>query len=138
MRVDRMGGAGRNGGPYGDLICTISVVGETVTPPPDPEPDPTPVQEPEPPESVSGDTQVVRLAVSEAILGGRVQVDTPKGPVKLTIPPGTSSGTRMRLRGRAGDGGDVTVVLHIVVPKNLDEESRQLIERFARLNPTEE
>jgi len=59
--------------------------------------------------------------------------------VRLTLPPGTSSGTRLRLKGKGPDGlggpTDLYVVTRIVVPKKLDEESRGLIEEFARLNP---
>jgi curved DNA-binding protein len=70
-----------------------------------------------------------------------VSVETPQGPVRITIPPGTSSGTRMRLKGRGapgagGEPGDLYVVTRIVVPKELDPESRRLVEEFARLNPS--
>ena len=71
----------------------------------------------------------------EALLGGRVEVTTPGGRVRLSLPPGTSSGTRLRLRGRGAGGADVYVRVRIVVPKSLDAESRSLIERFAELNP---
>ena len=71
----------------------------------------------------------------EALLGGRVEVDTPTGRVRLTIPAGSSGGARLRLRGRGLDGADHYVMLRIVVPRNLDDESRDLIEQFAALNP---
>ncbi len=85
----------------------------------------------------------VDVGVVAALLGGRVTVPTPAGPVRVNIPPGTSSGTRMRLRGRGPAGADgmptdVVAEVRIVVPKALDDESRRLIERFAALNPTEE
>lgn len=78
---------------------------------------------------------VVPITVAEALLGGRVGVQTPQGAVRLTVPPCSSSGTRLRLRGRASSGGDLYVELRIVTPSTLDEESRMLIEEFARLNP---
>ncbi|MEQ1564841.1 MAG: DnaJ C-terminal domain-containing protein, partial [Myxococcota bacterium] len=83
----------------------------------------------------------VDLSIVEALLGGRVALDTPQGRVRLTIPPGTSSGVRLRLkaRGPAGADGSPTdwyAVTRIVVPRELDPESRRLIEAFARLNPS--
>ena len=59
------------------------------------------------------------------------------------LPAGTSSGTRMRLRGRgpAGPDGnptDLIAEVRIVVPKTLDDESRRLLEEFARRNPVED
>lgn len=81
----------------------------------------------------------VDLSVVQALLGGRVQIDTPQGPVKLTVPPCTSGGAIFRLKGRGernaqGQAGDVLVRLRIVVPPVLDDESIALIERFAELN----
>ena len=81
------------------------------------------------------DLRTVPISLSEAILGGRVEVDTPSGRVRVTVPPCTSSGARLRLRGKGVDGRDLYVELRIVVPRTLDEESRRLIERFAELNP---
>ena len=73
-------------------------------------------------------------------MGGRVQLKTPQGNVRLTVPPCTSSGTRLRLKGKGpeGDDGspvDLYVQLRIVTPKTLDDESRKLVEDFAKLNP---
>ena len=48
----------------------------------------------------------MNIGVAEAILGGRVSLDAPGGTVRVTIPPGTSSGTRMRLRGKGFAGPD--------------------------------
>jgi DnaJ-class molecular chaperone len=78
----------------------------------------------------------VPLSLAEAVLGTKVDVPTLDG-TKLTVkvPPGTSSGTRLRLRGRGIKGGDQYCEIKIVVPPSLDERSRQLIEEFARRNP---
>lgn len=78
---------------------------------------------------------VLPISLTEALLGGRVPVDTPQGRVFLTLRPGTGDGTRLRLRGRSADGGDLYVIPRIVLPRSLDEESIALIERFAELNP---
>lgn len=78
----------------------------------------------------------VPISVAEAILGAKIDVPTIDG-TKLTVkvPPGTSSGSRLRLRGKGVKGGDQFVELKVVVPANLDDESRRLIEQFAERNP---
>ena len=85
--------------------------------------------------AASEDVRPLPISLSEAILGGRVEVDTPSGRVRVTVPPCTSSGARLRLRGKGPEGRDLYVELKIVVPRTLDDESRRLIERFAELNP---
>jgi DnaJ-class molecular chaperone len=79
------------------------------------------------------------IAVGEAALGAKVSVPTVEGPVMLTIPPGTSSGSRLRLRGRGvkktdGTRGDQFCRVEIVVPKlgPDDAEIRNLFEEIAR------
>jgi len=80
------------------------------------------------------------ITVVEALLGGRVPFETAQGAVRLSIPPGSSGGNKLRLRGKgprdpSGAPTDLYVRLRIVVPRDLDAESRRLIEAFARLNP---
>jgi DnaJ-class molecular chaperone len=78
----------------------------------------------------------VPISVSEAILGTKVDVPTLDGThLTVKIPPGTSSGARLRLRGKGIAGGDQFVETKIVTPKVADARSRELIEEFARLNP---
>ena len=78
----------------------------------------------------------VPVSVSEAILGAKVDVPTLDGThLTVKVPPGTSSGARLRLRGKGIAGGDQYIEIKIVVPKSGDERSRELIEEFARLNP---
>jgi DnaJ-class molecular chaperone len=73
------------------------------------------------------------------LLGGRVEVDTPSGPMRLVIPPCTSSGAVLRLKRRArGDEPQPAAIyleVQIVMPPSLDEQSRALVLEFARLNP---
>ncbi|HJT77731.1 MAG TPA: J domain-containing protein [Gemmataceae bacterium] len=80
----------------------------------------------------------VPLALPEAVLGTRVDVPTLDG-TKLTVkvPPGTSSGARLRLRGKGIKGGDQYIEIKVAVPAPKDDRSRELIEEFARLNPQE-
>jgi DnaJ-class molecular chaperone len=78
----------------------------------------------------------VPLSLSEAVLGTKVDVPTPAGErLTVTVRPGTSSGSRLRLRGRGVAGGDQFIEIKVVVPAPKDDRSRELIEEFARLNP---
>jgi DnaJ-class molecular chaperone len=78
----------------------------------------------------------VPLSLPEAVLGTKVEVPTLAGErLTVTVPPGTSSGTRLRLRGRGIDGGDGFIEAKVMVPAPKDERSRELIDEFARLNP---
>jgi len=101
-------GAGK-GGP-GDALIEIEVL-----------PDPRFTRE--------GDDLVLDLPVSlrEAVLGGKVRAATPTGTVEIAIPAGSSSGTRLRLKGmgaprRGGSRGDEYVRVRIVLPKPPDPE----------------
>ena len=78
------------------------------------------------------------VTISEAVLGAKVEVPTVEGPVTLTIPPGTSSGARLRLRGRGikkpdGTRGDQIARVEIMAPKIKpeDTETRKLFEQIA-------
>jgi DnaJ-class molecular chaperone len=65
-----------------------------------------------------------------------VEVPTLDGTrLSVKVPPGTSSGARLRLRGKGIKGGDQYIEIKVAVPAPADERSRQLIEEFARLNP---
>ncbi len=78
----------------------------------------------------------VPISVTEAILGAKVDVPTLDGTrLTVTVPPGTSSGARLRLRGKGIAGGDQYIEIKIVAPKIHDQRSRELIEEFARHNP---
>jgi len=73
----------------------------------------------------------------QAVLGGEVRVETPDGPVTLTVPAGTQSGRRLRLRGRGlprGDGsrGDLHAVVRIVVPERPSAAEREAYEMLKR------
>jgi curved DNA-binding protein len=78
----------------------------------------------------------VPLSLSEAVLGARIEVPTLDGTrLTVKVPPGTSSGSRLRLRGKGIKGGDQYIEVKVMVPAPKDERSRELIEEFARLNP---
>jgi curved DNA-binding protein len=79
------------------------------------------------------------LAPWEAALGTTVAIDTPGGETKVRVPPGTSSGRQLRLKGRGmpnprGAAGHVFADVRIMVPPSLTEEERQLFEQLATIS----
>ena len=80
------------------------------------------------------------IAVHEAALGARIEVPSLDGPARLRVPPGTQSGQRFRLRERGvpsprdGSRGDLVVEVRLVLPKLLDERSKELLREFGRIN----
>lgn len=81
----------------------------------------------------------VPVAVHEAALGARIDVPALDGTARLRLPAGTQSGQRFHLRGRgipaaSGESGDLVVEVRLVLPANLDERSKSLLEEFGRLN----
>ena len=94
--------------------------------------------EPHPRFRREGDDVLVEVPISlpEAVLGAKIDAPTLDGSsVTVTVPPGASSGAKLRLKGLGIAGNDLFVVLKVVVPKNIDARSRELIEEFAKLNP---
>jgi DnaJ-class molecular chaperone len=92
----------------------------------------------------SADIEVdLPIPVDVAILGGKAEVPTLEGTsVSLTIPPGTSSGRQLRLRGKGahassshgGSGrGDLFAVASVQVPSEIPAKAKELIQEFARL-----
>jgi molecular chaperone DnaJ len=123
LRVPGKGHAGSAGGPPGDLYITVKVAAHPVF-------------------RREGDDlhMVVPVAVHEAALGARIEVRTLDGAARLRVPPGTQSGQRFRLRGhgapstRDGHRGDLIVEIRIMLPKLLDERSKELLREFGRIN----
>ncbi|MFP4250902.1 MAG: molecular chaperone DnaJ [Armatimonadota bacterium] len=119
VRVRGEGGRGVAGGNPGDLILNIKV-------------------EPHPLFKRDGDDirLVLPVTFTEAALGAKVRVPTIDGHVTMTIPPGTQSGDRLRLRNRGvkhlGDAGrgDQYVEISVQVPKDLTSDQREMLERF--------
>jgi DnaJ-class molecular chaperone len=79
------------------------------------------------------------ISLYESMLGTKVEVPTLDGPVTLTIPPGTSSGAKLRIKERGifrgADKGDQFVVTKVIVPRNLDDESIELVKKLQQANP---
>ena len=86
------------------------------------------------------------VSITEAGLGATITVPTLDGPADLKIPPGSSGGMKLRMRGKgAADAktrqrGDQYVVLKVVLPKKLSPRGRELLEEFSQtdtINPRE-
>jgi len=58
---------------------------------------------------------ILPISLREAILGGKVKIPMPDGPVQLTLPAGTNSGKTLRLKGKGIKGGDLLVTTQIVL-----------------------
>lgn len=93
---------------------------------------------PDPRFSRDGDDLTVELPISlgEAVLGDRIRVPTPTGEVNMTVPAGSNSGTRLRLKGmgaprRGGGRGDQFVKLSIVLPNPPDPELTEFVSQWS-------
>jgi curved DNA-binding protein len=119
IRLAGQGGRGTEGAPAGDLYLIVRIA-------------------PHPRYRVEGRDLHVELPLApwEAALGTTVAVETPDGEAKVKVPAGTSSGRRLRLRGRGlpnpkGTAGDLYAEARILVPRKLSAEERRLFEELA-------
>ncbi|MDQ3762155.1 MAG: DnaJ domain-containing protein [Actinomycetota bacterium] len=119
IRLAGQGGQGIGGGPPGDLYLVVRLA-------------------PHPRYRVDGRDLTVVLPVSpwEAALGATVPVDTPAGQAQVNVPAGSSTGRRLRLRGRGlpnprGPAGDLYAEVRVVVPPQLSRAERRLFEQLA-------
>jgi curved DNA-binding protein len=79
----------------------------------------------------------VPLTFAEAVLGTQIEIPTLDGVAVVKIPPGTSSGTRLRLRGRGvaalgGQRGDMYALVHVHVPRTVTDRARELVTELDR------
>lgn len=123
LRIPKLGHAGVNGGSYGDLICCVQI-SQPATGNTEEQKSASPVSE-----------RNILLSLAEAVLGGRVEVDTSMGRKTISIPPSTSSGKKLRIRNGGEKGEDLLLTVQIIIPKDLDNESKDLIRKFAERNP---
>ena len=128
QRVRLRGRGSRSGSAVGDLILVVGV-----------RPHPYFRRDEANPQTVLLDCPI---SVWEAILGGKVEVPTLDGPVTLTVPPGSSGGQKLRVRGRGiekagGERGDQLVILKVVAPKDLTDADRRLVEELRGRNPVD-
>lgn len=119
LRLAGQGDPGIGGGPSGDALIEIHVA-------------------PHPIFRRDGDDIRLELPVTlaEAVQGGKVTVPTPSGAVAMTIPPGSNTGTTLRLRGKGVAGrGDCFVTLKVVLPDKVDPELADFLKKWAEKNP---
>ena len=77
----------------------------------------------------------VPVAPWEAALGAQIDVPTPSGTVQVSVPAGSQSGRKLRLRSRGIPGhppGDLYLILDLVLPPARDERARELYQKMAR------
>ncbi|PSW05794.1 DnaJ C-terminal domain-containing protein [Photobacterium lipolyticum] len=81
---------------------------------------------------------VLPIAPWEAVLGAKVKLPTPTGPLEVTVPANSASGQTLRLSGRGLPGnppGDMLIKLNIVLPKVEDEQSKALFRQMKDTMP---
>lgn len=128
IRLAGQGGPGVGGGARGDLYLKVSLV-------------------PHPELRLEGADLFTTLRITpwEAALGGTATVSTLEGPLTLKIPPGSSSGRKIRLKGKGypgskGGKGDLFAEIRIVLPPSLTAEEEQLMRELSEassFNPRE-
>jgi len=124
VRIPNKGNAGKHGGPAGNLIITINVTKHRYF-------------------TRNGMNLEIILPITfaEAALGNKVEVPTLDGKTLLKIPPSTSSGQRMRLKGKGVTNnktrktGDMIVEIKIVPPSVKDIEVRKLLKKIEEKAP---
>lgn len=124
LRLKGKGGQGMMGGAAGDMIVTVSVGGHPLY------------------QRNGLDVEMdVDLNIAEAGLGAKVTLPLPLGgSIDMSIPAGVSSGSRLRVKGKGcettnGQRGDFYAVIHIIAPKDVDEETKKLLEELSEQLP---
>ena len=124
IKIPGYGGEGANGGPKGDLFLTFTVDNRTSF-------------------QRDGNNLYANVDIDlyKAVLGGEITVDTFDGKAKLKVPPGTQSGTRVKLKGKgfpvykkADSFGDLYLTYQVQVPTVLSEKQKELFTELANLN----
>jgi DnaJ-class molecular chaperone len=114
IRLKGRGGAGRKGGPAGDVMIQVSVA-------------------PHPVFTRDGNDLRLELPITlqEAVLGGKVPVPTLTGTVSLSVPAGSNTGATLRLKGKgvpASTPGDLYVTLVVTLPDKPDDALKAFAE----------
>ena len=123
IKIAGHGGEGRNGGPKGDLYITFTINNQA---------------------DFKRDKDnlytTVELDLYKAILGGEITVATFDGKAKLTIPPGTQNGTKVKLKGKGfpvykkeGAFGDLYISFQIAIPTKLTPRELELFTELSKL-----
>jgi DnaJ-class molecular chaperone len=119
LRLRGQGRPGIGGGPAGDALIEIDVLPHAFF-------------------RREGNDVLIDMPVSltAAVAGGKITVPTIDGPVSMTVPAGSNTGSRLRLRGRgvvarAGARGDQYVTLKVVLPSPPDQALRDFVEAWS-------
>ena len=123
LRVPGKGEAGNNGGSNGDLYLEFVVREHPLF------------------EREGNDIYInLPLTITEAVLGCKKEIPTIYGNVKLTIPDGTQSGDKHRLKGKGVEDpnsrrkGDMYVVIDVIIPTRLSKDQKKLFEQLRETN----
>ena len=121
LRIAGKGDAGKNGGPNGDLYLEFYVKDHPIF------------------EREENDIYLdLPVTVSEAALGTKKKVPTLYGEINLTIPAGSESGDKHRVRGKGVENvsthrkGDMYIVINVITPKKLSREQKKLFEQLSK------
>lgn len=127
LKLSGKGSAGTNGGPNGDLYIEFMVSEHKFF--------------------VRDENDIyieAPITITEAVLGCKKEIPTLYGNVTLTIPAGSESGEKHRIKGKGINNesthrkGDMYIVLKIVTPKKLSKEQKKLLEELSKTNLTDE
>jgi len=120
IRLRGQGDAGVNGGPAGDMLIKVNVA-------------------PHPCFRRSGANLEVDMPITlaEALAGAKIDLPTPQGLISLSVPAGTSSGKRLRVKGHgihfpSGAKGDLFAVVQINMPQNISQEDAEQLANIAQ------
>ena len=123
LRLAGKGEAGANGGPNGDIYLEFNVKAHPIF------------------ERDDNDIYVeLPITIVDAVLGAKKDVPTLYGNIKLTIPVGSETGDKHRIKGKGvenvhtGRKGDMYVVLNVVTPKKISRDQKKLFEQLAKTN----
>ncbi|NLA33258.1 MAG: molecular chaperone DnaJ [Tenericutes bacterium] len=123
LRLSGQGEAGLNGGPNGNIYLEIKVLPHEFY------------------ERDNDDIYLeVPLTITEAILGTKKNIPTIYGIIKLTIPSGTNSGDKVRIKGKGINNesdynlGDMYVIFNVKIPKKLSKEQKKIIDHLNKTN----
>lgn len=127
IKIGGYGGQGVNGGPNGDLYIKFTILNNTRFKLDD-----------------EGNLYTtVDLDLYKALLGGEIMVDTFDGKVKLNVHPETQNGTKIKLKGKGfpiykkeGVFGDLFITYSVVLPKNLTEKEKELLNELSKIRTT--
>ncbi len=122
IRLSGLGEPGTGGGPNGDLLVTINIAKNKQF-------------------ALEDRNIITAVSVSpwEALLGAKTKVNTLNGQVTLTIPEGSQSGNRLRLKEKGlkkkdGSNGDLIVEIKIINPPNPSPEEKELYSKLAKIS----